>query len=655
MRRLPRATRNVLARLAAMPGAAAGDVDLDALAPAERAGIATVTSGGRVEFTHPLFGSALYTSLPEAERRALHRELAATAGSAQERARHLAIAAEGPDEQTAAELDGAAVAARARGAADSAVELKELACQLTPRDDTAAIVRRTSELAEFRYFAGDPSGARRELGQALHTLPAGDEAGEHRARLRLELGTMMWIQGEAEAGRALMMQALGEARSPALRAQIHARIASGADDADLAVEHAEAALALLDEHADPVRYSHALHVAAMFKLHAGLGADHEAIEKGIRLQREAAGWDLSPVPALWARYFDDFATARIRLEDFLRRFREQGEEAQVTGALSHLAGIEAATGHMDLARQLADEAVELAEETEQDTYLAIALCARGQVCAQAGHADQARAAVSQVLTSLQARPDVVLEAQARAVLGLVALTAGELAVADRELSRADEITELVHNREPANQRFQGDHVEAVVGLGDLQRAERLVARMEARAAALPRPWILAVSARGRGLLNAAKSDLDAALADYQRALAAHQDLDMPAELGRTLLALGRLHRRRGERQLAQECLDRAVAELDSAGALAWATTAREELGRARGRRGSPDQLTPTERAICELAASGLRNHEIAARLFLSEKTVEANLSRGYRKLGVRSRTELAAAMASAGVGRAAQP
>jgi DNA-binding CsgD family transcriptional regulator len=65
-------------------------------------------------------------------------------------------------------------------------------------------------------------------------------------------------------------------------------------------------------------------------------------------------------------------------------------------------------------------------------------------------------------------------------------------------------------------------------------------------------------------------------------------------------------------------------------------------------------LTPTERTICELAASGLRNNEIAARLFLSEKTVEANLSRGYRKLGVRSRTELAAAMASAGGGRTAQ-
>ena len=161
---------------------------------------------------------------------------------------------------------------------------------------------------------------------------------------------------------------------------------------------------------------------------------------------------------------------------------------------------------------------------------------------------------------------------------------------------------------------------------------------------MPRPWILAVSCRCRGLLNAARGDLDQALADYQRALTAHESLDMPAELGRTLLAQGRLHRRRNERQRAQDCLSRAAAVFDAAGASRWAAVAREELGRARGRRGSADRLTPAELQVAELAVAGLRNTEIAARLFLSGKTVEANLSRVYRKLGVRSRTELAAKM-----------
>ena len=129
LRRLPRRTRDVLATVAAMPRPSAGDVDLEALAPAERAGIAAVRPDGLVEFSHPLFGSALYSSLPEAARRKLHRDLAGRAASLEERARHLALAADGPDRRTAQVLDEAAGAAGARGAADVAVELKELACQ----------------------------------------------------------------------------------------------------------------------------------------------------------------------------------------------------------------------------------------------------------------------------------------------------------------------------------------------------------------------------------------------------------------------------------------------------------------------------------------------------------------------------------------------
>jgi ATP/maltotriose-dependent transcriptional regulator MalT len=364
----------------------------------------------------------------------------------------------------------------------------------------------------------------------------------------------------------------------------------------------------------------------------------------MRLQRQAAGWVMSPVPAFWARNFDDFGTARQRLEDFIEALREQGDHAQAGPALTHLARIEATTGHMDSARALTSEALDLAAQTEQETYLDVALCARAHVRAYAGELDDARACASDVLDRLGDRPDAVLEGMAREALGLAALQTGDLAEADRQFTRAEEINDLVHNREPANQRFQADHAEAVIGIGDLDRAEQLVGRLEARAAALPRPWILAVSCRCRGLLNAAGGDLDQALAEYRRALTAHDSLDMPVELGRTLLAQGRLHRRRNERQRAQDCLGRAAALFDAAGASRWAEVAREELGRSQGRRGSADRLTPAELQVAELAVAGLRNTEIAARLFLSGKTVEANLSRAYRKLGVRSRTELAAKM-----------
>ncbi len=250
LKRLPRATRDALARVAAMARPSAADLDLDALAPAEVAGIIRVHPGGRAEFSHPLFASALYSSLPEAGRRRLHRDLAERAASPEERARHLALAADGPDEATAAALDEAAAAAAAHGAADVAVELTELARNLTPPRDTATLVRRETELAERRYFAGDPTGARHELERSLAALPAGED----RARVLLELGSLRWVQGESEQGLAFMSQALGESATPALRARIHSRIAAQSDDADIAVEHGEAALALLAEDDDPLLY-----------------------------------------------------------------------------------------------------------------------------------------------------------------------------------------------------------------------------------------------------------------------------------------------------------------------------------------------------------------------------------------------------------------
>jgi DNA-binding CsgD family transcriptional regulator len=650
LRRLPRATRDILVDISAMPSASASEESLAALAPAELAGIVAVRPGGRVEFGHPLFGSALYSSLPEADRRSLHRRLAQRAGSPEERARHLALAADGPDDATAAELDRAAAAASMRGAADVAVELKELACRLTPVGDLPNRIRRGIELAERRYFAGDPGGARRELEQWLAMLPAGDD----RARVLLELGSIVNVQGDFGAGRELMTRALGEAHARGLRARIHARIAAEADDSDIGVEHAEAALALLDERDDPQLYSFALHNVALFKLYSGRGADHAAVEQGMRLQREAAAWEMSSVPAMWARNLDDFGTARTRFEDLLRVLRERGDEASVSALLTHLARLEAMTGHIGRAYDLAEEALDLAGQTEQGLYLTMALCVRAHVCVYAGDLAGARAAIAEMMRRLGDHPDIILEGMARMVLGAAALAAGDLAEADRQLSRSDEIEDLMHHREPATNRFQADHAEAVIGLGDLDRAERLVQRLEARAAALPRPWTLAVSARCRGLLNAARGDLDAALADYRRALAAHESLDMPSEQGRTLLALGRLHRRRNERQLAQECLERAAAVFDSCGARAWEAITAVELRRARGRRGRGAQLSATERQICELAVAGLRNSEIAARLFLSGKTVEANLSHAYRKLGIRSRAQLAARLAAAGEDATAQ-
>jgi len=637
VRRLPQATRDALAQVAAMSRPTTADVQVAALAPAEEAGVVRVQPDGSVDFTHPLFGSSLYAALAESARRRLHQALATTSANIEEHARHLALGAQGPEEAIAAALDRAAESAEARGAADIVVELKELALRLTPPADSESLVRRELELADRRYFAGDASGARRQLERCLQSLPPG----EARAEVLLELGSVVWTQGESEAGLAFMQQALGQAESKTLRAKIHSRASSMAEDFDVGLEHAEAALQLIDEQEDPLLYSFALHNAARNRLFARGEADHAAVERGMELQREAAAWEVSVLPAYWALYFDEFDVARARFEHFLQVFRVHGDEARCCFLQSHLAVLDALTGHMERARAEAAVALDSAKETEQGTWILVALWATGQVAARAGELDAARAAAGEMLERMRSNPDITLENMARAVLGLAALSAGDHAEADRQLTRCEAIVEGYHAREPVADRFPADHAEAVISIGDLDRADVLVSRLEERARRLPRPWINAVAARCRGLLNAARGDLDAAITDYERALEAHQQLAMPSERGRTLLALGRLQRRRRDARGAQTSLAEAVRVFEAGGAAAWTAVARDELRRAQGRHGSVFDLTPTEMAVARLAAEGLRNREIASRMFLAEKTVEANLSRAYLKLGVRSKTELA--------------
>jgi DNA-binding CsgD family transcriptional regulator len=120
----------------------------------------------------------------------------------------------------------------------------------------------------------------------------------------------------------------------------------------------------------------------------------------------------------------------------------------------------------------------------------------------------------------------------------------------------------------------------------------------------------------------------------------------PFELGRTLLALGTVQRQAQHKRIARETLERAAEIFEGLGAGVWSEKARSEVRRIGGRTGSDSELSETERRIVELVVAGLRNREVAAELSLSPNTVVWNLSKVYRKLGVSSRTELAARMAA---------
>jgi DNA-binding NarL/FixJ family response regulator len=155
-----------------------------------------------------------------------------------------------------------------------------------------------------------------------------------------------------------------------------------------------------------------------------------------------------------------------------------------------------------------------------------------------------------------------------------------------------------------------------------------------------------MGARSRGLLQAAEGDLEAALASCEQALAVHERMPVPFERARTLLIYGTILRRARRRTAAREAIEAALSNFEALPAPVWAENARAELARIGGRSPSSDGLTPGEQRIAELVAEGKTNKEVAAILVVADRTIESALTQIYRKLDVRSRTELARKLTS---------
>jgi DNA-binding NarL/FixJ family response regulator len=237
--------------------------------------------------------------------------------------------------------------------------------------------------------------------------------------------------------------------------------------------------------------------------------------------------------------------------------------------------------------------------------------------------------------------------RALAVLGFVALSTGDAASAVGYLDRVEKLQQDLGYAHPAVIRSDADHIEALIITGELSRAEHRLAVFHHQVQRTHSPWATVTELRCRGLLHAATGRNDAASDALRAAAASRASVPDPLEQGRTLLAQGELLRRTGHRSDACGVLTQAHDLLRSAGAEAWAVKAAAELDRARSRgRSAAPGLTPMERRISQLVADGKPNKEIAAVTYLSPKTVEAHLSSIYRKLGLRSRTELTARVLS---------
>jgi DNA-binding CsgD family transcriptional regulator len=302
-------------------------------------------------------------------------------------------------------------------------------------------------------------------------------------------------------------------------------------------------------------------------------------------------------------------------------------------------------GDLIAAHGYAREAHEAAVGVGSDSLRGLTLAVCAVVDAYRGQAEAVMAEAAQALELLRQAGWPLQESWVWWAVGLLELSLGNPAAAARAYEPLAQLAEAGGAVPAQLSTALPDEIEALIALGELRRAERLLEILEASGRSTGLAWPLATAARCRGLLLAAQGESDGALAALEEALSHHAGLEMPLERARTLLVYGQVQRRHKRKRAASDSLAQAVEVFEAAGAALWAKRAREELGRVGMRPRAPQGLTAAERRVAELAASGLTNQEVAVAAFMSRKTVEANLTRIYRKLGIRSRAELGVRLA----------
>jgi DNA-binding CsgD family transcriptional regulator len=292
-------------------------------------------------------------------------------------------------------------------------------------------------------------------------------------------------------------------------------------------------------------------------------------------------------------------------------------------------------GRFVAARELTREALERTEEIGGKSGLPWEVGFHAVALARLGELAEAESTARQVVPTDAVDPAVGLDAlPARLALGLVSASRGDPAEAAAQLRVLDRLKHDAGIREPRLCAHGAELIEALLATGELDEAADVHSRLAEEAASSGGRSSQAASARCQSMLLAAQGEVDEAVAICEQSLALYDALPMPFERARTLLLLGQLRRRRREKRLAREALEHALTAFEDAQAPVWAERARTELARIPGH-GPAGGLTPTEEIVARLAAEGLTNREIAERAFLSLKTVEVNLTRVYRKLGVR--------------------
>lgn len=625
---------------------AASDADRDRvielLEAAEQQDIIAI-EGHRIRFTHPLLAAGVYSDASPERRRSMHRRLAAVVAEPELRARHLALSATTGDPETLRALDDAAASAHARGAPAAAAELLNLAIELG--GDTP---QRRILLATHTFDAGDPARARVLLEQAIADL----EPGPLRAHARHELAFVRFMNDGYLEGCQLLQRALdedapeGRLRVSILIALAYALYMTGRPEAawrlgEEAVDHAEPL-------GDSGLLTQALGVRATLQFFGGGGMDEPSMQRALELEDHDAFIPTMLRPsverALILACSGDLDASFEQLRAVERRCVDRGEEGELIFVSFYVALNRIWRADFVEAKRLAKDVTGLASQLGGEFPAMLSQLLKAWLAVYDGAEDEARMAIADAIDACKVSGTAWHEDQANTALGLLEVSLGNYEAAVNTLEplmsrHAPTSTEL------SAAAYLPDAVEALVEAGRVTEAETFVADLERNGHRLDRAWMLAMGARCRALVKAARGDLKGAVAAAEQAMTHHDRLQMRFERARTQLVLGTVQARSRQRE-ASASLHEALAEFEQLGTPLWAARARARLPGGADAPRKRRELTAVELRVAELAASGMTNRDVAEALSLSAKTVEATLARAYRKLGIRSRAELGRVMAS---------
>ncbi|QNJ94022.1 AAA family ATPase [Mycolicibacterium fluoranthenivorans] len=657
---LPTATQRLLLIAASEPvgdaalflrAAARLDIPIDALAPAEAAGI--IEFGHRMRFHHPLMRSAAYRAAELGDRRTVHRALAEATdphADPDRRAWHAALAATGPDDAVAAELEASAGRAQSRGGIAAAAAFLERAAVLT-RDPELRGSRAISA-AQAKRDAAAPEAAY-ELLSLAEAGPLSDLQRAQVARMRAQ---MDFVRSRAKSTGAPLVGAAATqlldaarglegldddlARETYLESLTAAMYAGRLGEPGLLTEVAAAGLAAVSGLVQLERPVDLLLRGMATRVVDGPGAGSDDLRAALELwnahaQQHAGQWLYWPFPIaqesaaheLW----DDEVLERIAT-DTVRRAREAGALAALPPALGYRAGVHFYRGEFDSATRLIEESKTI---TASMGYAPVRYHTL-MLAAWRGALTEAEDIIAAAAT----------DGAARGEGRLLGLSGFSTAVLYNGLGRYDEaLAEARRCCEYEDLGFYGwclyELIEAAVHAGDRETAAAALPKFEERAGASGTDWGLGAVAAAQALL----ADNDAAEGAFVEAIERLERADIALHLSRARLSYGEWLRRANRRTDARKQLSAAHQLFTEMGAHGFAERARRELT-VTGEKvrkqpvGSGDALTAQEGQIARLARDGLTNQEIGAQLFISTHTVEWHLRKVFVKLSITSRKQL---------------